>query len=401
MADEQQLALLRESVREWNLWRKDNPDATIDLSKADLREADLWEANLREAHLTEADLSHAQLYRADLHGAHLHRARLYRAYLSGADLGGADLSEANLRKANLITAQVSGANLIAADLSGVDLREADLKGTYLSGARLYHADLSDADLHEAILNEADLSGANLSRADLSGADVSDANLSEAICIGTDFAQATLTGCRVYGSTSWDVHLEGATQEDLCITPLDQPAIMVDHLAVAQFIYLMLNNQPLRQVIDTITSKVVLIVGCFPLERKVVLDALREELRQQGYLPVAFDFAVPAPHDLTETVSTLARMARFVMVDLTDAQNLPQELASVIPNLPSVTVQPLIEEGSAGHAWLEQWRQLSRVLDLYAYPDLDGLVASLKERVIDPAERRANEFAPQTKTIPLA
>jgi hypothetical protein len=48
---------------------------------------------------------------------------------------------------------------------------------------------------------------------------------------------------------------------------------------------MLNNQKVLDVIDTITSKVVLILGRFTAERKAVLDALREELRQRNYLPI--------------------------------------------------------------------------------------------------------------------
>jgi hypothetical protein len=47
-------------------------------------------------------------------------------------------------------------------------------------------------------------------------------------------------------------------------------------------------------------------------RKAVLDALREELRTRDYPPIPFDFDVPATLDITETVSLLARMARFIM-----------------------------------------------------------------------------------------
>ena len=39
-------------------------------------------------------------------------------------------------------------------------------------------------------------------------------------------------------------------------------IQTDNIEVAQFLYLMMNNPKLRQVIDTITSKVVLILGRF-------------------------------------------------------------------------------------------------------------------------------------------
>jgi hypothetical protein len=121
---------------------------------------------------------------------------------------------------------------------------------------------------------------------------------------------------------------------LVVAPLDKPAITVDNIEVAQFIYLMLHNQKIRDVIDTITSKAVLILGRFTDERKPVLDALREELRKRNYLPILFDFAPSSARDITETVSLLARMARFVVADITDAKSISQELA-VIGTRPAV------------------------------------------------------------------
>jgi hypothetical protein len=66
-------------------------------------------------------------------------------------------------------------------------------------------------------------------------------------------------------------LEGVKQRNLVITPEHEPEITVDNIEVAQFIYLMLNNQKIREVIDTITSKAVLILGRFTEERKPVLE----------------------------------------------------------------------------------------------------------------------------------
>ena len=120
---------------------------------------------------------------------------------------------------------------------------------------------------------------------------------------------------------------------MVITPENEPEITVDNIEVAQFIYLLLHNQKIRDVIDTITSKAVLILGRFTDERKAVLDALREELRKRDYLPILFDFDVPATRDITETVSLLARMARFIIADLTDPSSIPKELEAIVPALP--------------------------------------------------------------------
>jgi hypothetical protein len=162
-----------------------------------------------------------------------------------------------------------------------------------------------------------------------------------VLVETNLIGATLTQCFIYGISAWNIELEGATQDSLVITRQSEPTITVDNLEVAQFIYLLLNNARIRQVIDTITSKVVLILGRFTPERKEVLDGIRNELRKRDYLPVLFDFKIPASRDITETVSTLAHMARFVIADITDAKSIPQELTMIVPNLPSVPVKPLI------------------------------------------------------------
>jgi hypothetical protein len=85
-----------------------------------------------------------------------------------------------------------------------------------------------------------------------------------------------------------LELEDASQSELVITPENEPTITIDNIEVAQFIYLLLNNEKIRGVIDTVARKVVLILGRFTPERKAVLDAIREELRKRDYLPVLFD-----------------------------------------------------------------------------------------------------------------
>ena len=116
---------------------------------------------------------------------------------------------------------------------------------------------------------------------------------------------------------------------------------VDNIEVAQFVYLLLHNEKIRDVIDTITSKAVLILGRFTSERIKVLNALRDELRQRNYLPILFDFTKPAHQTIEETVTLLARMARFVIADISDAKSVLHELRAIVPDIPSLPVQPLI------------------------------------------------------------
>jgi uncharacterized protein YjbI with pentapeptide repeats len=228
---------------------------------------------------------------------------------------------------------------------------------------------------------------NLDRAPLSGANLTGADLSKASLVDTNITAANLTGCRVYGISAWNLALDDATtQKDLIITMPDEPNITVDNLEVAQFIHVLLHNERIRHVIDTITSKVVLILGRFTPERKVVLDALRKELRQRDYLPVLFDFEKPGSRSTLETVSTLAHMARFVIADLTDAKSVLQELQAIVTTNPSVPVQPLILATQEEPGMFDFFHRFPWVLKSYSYASAELLIADL----IVPAEAKARE-----------
>jgi Pentapeptide repeats (8 copies) len=157
----------------------------------------------------------------------------------------------------------------------------------LTGANLGGGDLRDADLRGACLR-----GANLWRANLSGARLIRANLKTANLVSCNLNDSDLSNANVYGISAWNVSVEGAKQADLVITRRSQSKITVDNLEVAQFIYLLLDNKRVRQIIDTVTSKVVLILGRFSPDRKAVLDQLKVKLRLLGYSPVLFDFEGP-------------------------------------------------------------------------------------------------------------
>jgi hypothetical protein len=192
-------------------------------------------------------------------------------------------------------------------------------------------------------------------------------------------------------SAWGLKLKDAILKDLIITSFNEPVISVDNLEVAQFIYLLLHNEKIRQVIDTITSKVVLILGRFTPERKTLLDAIREELRNHSYVPVLFDFAEPDSRDLMETVSTLAHMAKFIIVDITDPRSAPAELEHIVPGLPSVPVMPLILRSDYVYALFKPLiRRCPWVMEPCQYESLEELIASIEERVVAPAELKARE-----------
>jgi uncharacterized protein YjbI with pentapeptide repeats len=445
MANPDHIAQLEKGVEAWNAWRDENPDIGPDLSEADftwackahlgkanlketdLSEADLIGANLSEANLirakliaanlTDANLSGANLWGANLMDANLSEADLTGAYLSGADLSHAyllkaHLSKANLRDADLALARLTEANLCKALLEGADIWGANLKGAHLVGARLNGAKLSRADLRganlspanlrevdlrganlrKANLSGADLSGANLTEANLSGADLSGAGLAAATLVRTDLTRADLTGCCIYGISAWGLKLKNTKQQNLVITPDNEPEVTVDNVEVAQFIYLLLHNKKIRDVIDTIGKKGVLLLGRFTDGRMKILERLREKLRTFGYLPMVFNFDKSEIKNFTETVRLLANLSHFVIVDITNPKSTPLELQATVPDY-MVPFAPILQQGEKPFAmFVDLQNQYDWVLQpVIAYPSADRLLEVLEDKIVRPAEAKFNQL----------
>ena len=353
MANDDHVARLESGVAAWNAWREAAPDIRPDLRGADLSYAYLREVNFREADLSEASLTEATLSWANLRGADL----------SGAYLRAAHLSEANLGRTNLREAYLPDAVLRRADLNGANLSEADLSG----------ADLFWANLREASLCGADLETATLVNTDLTGAD--------------------LTGCRIHGVSAWRLKLESTTkQQNLVITTDGEPEITVDNIEVAQFIYLLLHNEKIRDAIDTIGKKGVLLLGRFTEGRLAILERLRDELRKRGFLPMVFNFEKPETKDFTETVRTLAGLSRFIIADITNPKSTPLELQATIPEY-MVPFVPIIEQGEEPFSMFKDlWvKHREWVFEPISYSSIEELVQGLGRGIIEPALERFDEL----------
>jgi uncharacterized protein YjbI with pentapeptide repeats len=281
MANQEQIKMLLElNEIEWNQWREQHPEIQLDLRRAELQGSNLSNKNL-----------------------------------NGADLRDVRFAWAELRYTQFVNA--------------------DLRGVLINDARAPYANFSGSQLNDAYLWGSDFRETIFCKANLTGADLRNTQLARA-----NFSGAKLIGCKVYGISAWELELEGAEQTDLIITPPDEPTVTVDNLEVAQFVFLLLNNKRIRDVLDTVTRKAVLILGRFTSERKAVLDAIREKLRHYDYVPILFDFDKPDTRNVRETVRTLAHLSRFIIADVTEPKSIPLELETIIPQL-RVPVQPLL------------------------------------------------------------
>jgi uncharacterized protein YjbI with pentapeptide repeats len=387
MANAAHLKLLQRGIHAWDAWRKEERSVHPNLSGADLSDTDLSWMNLSGVDLTGANLEGANLESANLSKANLSEARLVGAWLYCTKLRSADLSGAILTEASLINADLRRANFAGAWLDGTMLARANLSNANLIGSYLEGTNFFGADLEDAKLAGTDLDGVNFSEANLKGANLAEANLLRSTFVDTDLTNADLTRCRVFGISAWNLKLEGTKQRDLVITGPGEPAVTVDDIEVAQFIYLLLHNDKIRRVIDTITSKVVLILGRFTPERKLILDALRDDLRGRGLLPVLFDFLIPASRDVTETVKVLAGLARFVIADITDATEVRVELHNIIRDFPSLPVQPIVLRGQPEFISMSHLKKFPWLLRPFEYESEEHLIANLDQNIVGPTEEK--------------
>lgn len=435
MANQKQLDLLRKGSTKWNEWRKANPNITIDLVNADLCESDLSGADLHEANLSGSNLTKATLTETNLYDVNLFKSNLSKSRCNGSGFIGANLTEANLSQADLcfsmfreadlskailFKAVLQGVNFFCSNLSKADLRKVDLFNAHLVDANFSEANLSKAwfygtnlenanmsktkllkaKFYEAYLVKTDFSGADLSGAKFYSSNLHQTNFKKAIllgssliktsCVETNFEEANINNSRVYGINVWDVKTEGLKQNNLIVTKKEQPDVTVDDLEVAQFIYLLLNNNKIRNVIGTMAKKGVLILGRFTPERKLVLDSIRDKLRELDFLPLMFDFEKVASKDFTETIKILAGMSRFIIADISNPSSSPLELQATLPDY-KIPFLPIIQSGERPFAMFSDLTIYPWCLDIISYDSESDLITNFQKGIIERAMGRESKL----------
>jgi hypothetical protein len=143
---------------------------------------------------------------------------------------------------------------------------------------------------------------------------------------------------------------------------------------------------------SLTRGAVLILGRFTPERKAVLDGIREELRRREWVPILFDFDKPTQRDFTETILTLAGMARFVIADISNPKSSPLELQATVPNymIPFVPILQIGEEP------FEMFKDLKHkyndwVLDPLKYDSIENLLLVFEPAILAPALEKHAEL----------
>ncbi|MDD3815388.1 MAG: pentapeptide repeat-containing protein [Desulfocapsaceae bacterium] len=302
--------------------------------------------------------------------------------LFSAEIDGYDLSDCNLNRVSL-----RNCYCIRTSFARSHLHFSDLVDGYFQNCSFVDAELQVSKIGSAKFSNCDFTGAKLSycsaeETDFTGSTLRDAAMDNMSLVATDFTGATLERCSVYGISAWDLVLDGANQSDLYIAK-EFSGISVPSIELAQFVSLLVNNPSIRNVIETITSKAVLILGRFTKNRKATLDELRRQLTARGYVPILFDFEVPSTRDITETIITLASLSKFVVADLSEPKSVPQELSHIVPHFPSIPLQPIILNTEREYGMFEHFKSYPWVLEVLQYQE--GNVSILVDEIISKCE----------------
>lgn len=331
MANSSHVQKFLEGAKAWNAWRAAEPNEQPDLSDTDFESVGPEPYDIM--HLRDYDgydLSDCDLNRISARNLTFVRCSFARASMSFSDFcfsffSDCDFSRAEMRVSKMGSASFARCRFDVADLSYCTAEEAEFQACVFDGTKLNHVSL----------------------------------------VKTKFPDTELNAVCVYGASVWDVDLTGAKQSDIFIRE-EGVGISVPSIELAQFVALLLDNRKVRDFIDTMTSKMVLILGRFSPERKVLLDRLKAELTELAYLPVIFDFAEPESRDVRETVKTLASLSRFVIADLTDPKSIPLELEAIVPQFPSLPVQPIIMVGQKPFSMFNSLTKFPSVLPIIEY-----------------------------------
>jgi len=266
------------------------------------------------------------------------------------------------------------------NLADLDLNDLDLRGADLSQAGMWGCNLHRTDLSDATLERADLSCANLCRA----------RLIRTLVKGADFS-----GAWVYGAAIWDLQGIPSNDEHLSIVPDDARYWQTDHellqvpaggLRMAQFLSCaysaLANSEPdalLSGMIDAFSARVALLLGRFTDSEKRLKRIASVLYQSHSIAALIFDFSRPRSRDLTESLTTWARMCSFIIADLTDPSSVPHELVSTVPFLPSVPVFPIIKSGNDPYSmfdYLLRYPWVQKPMSFADDSDLPSIVANI-------------------------
>lgn len=302
--------------------------------KARFSKTDFSYANLKNVYFIEADLHESVFKDSILEGTHFEIS-----HLQGVDFQNLIFNKTIFARSYMMHAKLQNSTFLNSDFREAYLGFANFYGSkFLNGTSFIDANLDNAIIENSTFDEAVLNRTNLHNTNLRNSVIRSTDLSYCLFVKTDLTKTKIVNSKVYGISVWDLKTDKETIGiDLIIR--EKPLITVGDIEIAQFIYLILNNEKIPNLITTMRTKVVLILGSFDDQSKPILEKIKELLPKHDLIPIVFDFNPPLEQRYIETVKTLALLSKFVIVDLSIRSGQYIEIASIVPEteIPFATI----------------------------------------------------------------
>ena len=250
---------------------------------------------------------------------------------------------------NAMGMQVKGGNKV--NFSGIHLTNASIHAAFAEGLNISNAQITGCHFEEGDFSRANFSGTTfidtkfnktiLTDANFFGATFINCNLNRVNLVNANFCLKEIRETIVYGISAWDMEtspdmkqsrlvIEKSYELYSDIIASGRIPMMVDDIEIAQFVHYLSKHKNMRNLLNGLNSKGVLLLGQFKdggLER---LYKLIDWLKVKNYMPMLFDFDRPGSLDYTETVLTMAGLSKFIIADLSGG-SVPQELHATLTN----------------------------------------------------------------------
>jgi hypothetical protein len=224
-------------------------------------------------------------------------------------------------RVNFSGMEISGALILRAFAEGIQCQ-----GTHFHNVQFEEGDFSSVNFRGATFRNTTSNKTIFTSANFDGATFVNCNLNRANFTGANFRVNEIIETVVYGISAWDIETSPDSKQSRLVIEKTyelysdliaqgKVPMTVDDIELAQFFHYLMNHKRLRDTLNVLNNRGVLLLGRFKnggLER---LYSIREWLQARGYMAMIFDFGRPENMDLIETVITMAGLAKFVIADL--------------------------------------------------------------------------------------
>ncbi|SMF15451.1 Uncharacterized low-complexity proteins [Alteromonadaceae bacterium Bs31] len=278
--------------------------------------------------------------------------------------------------------QIKGRNKL--DMSGMHFYGTRIHSAFAEGLNLSGSTFIDAQIEEGDFSRADFSHCTFKNTRFNKTIFTQASFSGASFVNCNLNRVNLTEARfdvkeicetvVYGISAWDLQLSEESKQSKLIIEKSyefysdfiargELPLMVDDIELAQFVYYLSNHKKMRDTLNILNNRGVLLLGQFRdggLER---LYALREWLQARGYMPMIFDFTRPDSLSTNETIVTMAGLSKFVLADLA-GPSVPAELTEIFSSIK----RPLLAFGKHPYALFPNLMDQTTVVHIEGLPE---------------------------------